>query len=135
MLGEKMKLIRNYNGYSQRQIAEILKIERSTYASYETGRNRPDIFAVQRFAKIFNVSVDYILSLDDINIYRLRDQATDYAKRHKKESVISQLSSDEKILIGLYRQCDAGTKKSILEDVRKAELENRRIMKFVRGKI
>jgi len=53
----------------------------------------------------------------------LRDQATDYAKRHKKESVISQLSSDEKILIGLYRQCDAGTKKSILEDVRKAELE------------
>lgn len=39
MLGEKMKLIRNYNGYSQRQIAEILKIERSTYASYETGRN------------------------------------------------------------------------------------------------
>ena len=34
MLGEKMKLIRNYNGYSQRQIAEILKIERSTYASY-----------------------------------------------------------------------------------------------------
>mgnify|MGYP001068593480 CR=1 FL=1 len=38
MLGEKMKLIRNYNGYSQRQIAEILKIERSTYASYETGR-------------------------------------------------------------------------------------------------
>lgn len=72
MLGEKMKLIRNYNGYSQRQIAEILKIERSTYASYETGRNRPDIFAVQRFAKIFNVSVDYILSLDDINIYRLR---------------------------------------------------------------
>lgn len=123
MLGEKMKLIRNYNGYSQRQIAEILKIERSTYASYETGRNRPDIFAVQRFATIFNVSVDYILSLDDINIYRLRDQATDYAKRHKKESVISQLSSDEKILIGLYRQCDAGTKKSILEDVRKAELE------------
>ena len=66
MLGEKMKLIRNYNGYSQRQIAEILKIERSTYASYETGRNRPDIFAVQRFAKIFNVSVDYILSLDAI---------------------------------------------------------------------
>lgn len=35
MLGEKMKLIRNYNGYSQRQIAEILKIERSTYASYD----------------------------------------------------------------------------------------------------
>ena len=102
MLGEKMKLIRNYNGYSQRQIAEILKIERSTYASYETGRNRPDIFAVQRFAKIFNVSVDYILSLDDINIYRLRDQATDYAKRHKKESVISQLSSDEKILKAVF---------------------------------
>ena len=36
MLGEKMKLIRNYNGYSQRQIAEILKIERSTYASAQT---------------------------------------------------------------------------------------------------
>lgn len=86
MLGEKMKLIRNYNGYSQRQIAEILKIERSTYASYETGRNRPDIFAVQRFAKIFNVSVDYILSLDDINIYRLRDdrlcKASQKRKRH-----------------------------------------------------
>lgn len=51
MLGEKMKLIRNYNGYSQRQIAEILKIERSTYASYETGRNRPDIFAFSALQK------------------------------------------------------------------------------------
>lgn len=86
MLGEKMKLIRNYNGYSQRQIAEILKIERSTYASYETGRNRPDIFAVQRFAKIFNVSVDYILSLDDINIYRLRDRPIMQSVTKKKAS-------------------------------------------------
>lgn len=51
MLGEKMKLIRNYNGYSQRQIAEILKIERSTYASYETGRNRPDIFRFSALQK------------------------------------------------------------------------------------
>ena len=60
MLGEKMKLIRNYNGYSQRQIAEILKIERSTYASYETGRNRPDIFAVQRLQNSSMSDVDYI---------------------------------------------------------------------------
>lgn len=123
MLGEKMKLIRNYNGYSQRQIAEILKIERSTYASYETGRNRPDVFAVQRFAKIFNVSVDYILGLDDKNIYRLRDQTAEYERRHKKEGIVSQLTSDEKILIGLYRQCDAETKKAILESLRKVELE------------
>ena len=117
MLGEKMKLIRNYNGYSQRQIAEILKIERSTYASYETGRNRPDIFAVQRFAKIFNVSVDYILSLDDINIYRLRDQATDYASGGGRRAAGGGGRR------GRGRRGDAGTKKSILEDVRKAELE------------
>lgn len=117
-----MKLIRNYNGYSQRQIAEILKIERSTYASYETGRNRPDIFAVQRFAKIFNVSVDYILSLDDINIYRLRDQATDYAKRHKKKASFHSfhpMKNSDRPLPSVRRRYE----KSILEDVRKAELE------------
>lgn len=117
MLNEQMRLIRKFNGFTQQQIADTLKIDRSTYASYEIGRNRPDIAVLQNFARIFNVSVDYILHLDENTVYRLRDETNDYEKEMLKYSLLSKLTPDEKALIAAYRLCDPKTQKAILAKV------------------
>lgn len=121
MLKDQIRLIRKFNGYTQQQIADILKIDRSTYASYEIGRNRPDIAVLQSFAKIFKVSIDYILNLDEDSVYRLRDDTNEFNKEHHKNLLLSKLSSDEKMLIGIYRQLDDNAKKQLSDEARKKQ--------------
>lgn len=40
-IAENLKLIRSWKGLSQRQIAQVLNVERSTYAYYELGKTEP----------------------------------------------------------------------------------------------
>lgn len=125
MLSEQLRTIRKANRYTQQQVSDILNIERSTYASYETGRNRPDVALLQNFSKIFNVTVDFILSInpkDEIIVY---DEIVAYKKRNNGV-LLSELSKDEREIIGLYRLCDDEGKDKIrntLENTKKAELQ------------
>ena len=56
-----MILSRNDTGFTQREVAEELKISKSTIASYETGRTQPDIEMLGILADFYNVSVDWLL--------------------------------------------------------------------------
>ena len=56
---------RKENNLSQRQVAEKLKISKSTIASYETGRTEPDLETLGEIAKLYCHSVDYFLGLAD----------------------------------------------------------------------
>lgn len=56
---------RKENNLSQRQVAEKLKISKSTIASYETGRTEPDLETLGKIAKLYCHSVDYFLGLAD----------------------------------------------------------------------
>lgn len=53
--------LRTINDLTQKELADILNIERSTLSSYETGRRYPTISVLIRIADTFNVSVDYLL--------------------------------------------------------------------------
>lgn len=122
MLNKQMTLIRKFNGYTQQQISDILKINRATYASYEIGRNRPDIAVLQSFAKIFNVTIDYILNLTDETVFRLRDETNEFNKKNRhKNLLLSELSADEKVLIGIYRQLDNEAQKQITDEAKKIQ--------------
>ena len=56
MLGGKLRALRQKNGWTQKQIAEMLHINRSTYAYYETGATQPDLDMFRRLAILFEVS-------------------------------------------------------------------------------
>jgi len=47
--------------YSQEQMAHILGISRSAYASYETGRRNAPVYVVLAASKHFGISVDDLL--------------------------------------------------------------------------
>lgn len=48
-------------GYTQRQVAEILHISKSTIASYEIGRTEPDIETLGKLADFYLVSCDWLI--------------------------------------------------------------------------
>ena len=100
MLSEQLKIIRKANGFTQADIAKVIGIERSTYASYETGRNRPDVSVLEKIAKAFNVTVDYILSIKGGQLVRVSDVSKPYDNEPK---LLSELSAEERVLIAKLR--------------------------------
>lgn len=126
MLNEQMKLIRKKNKYTQQQISDLLEIERSTYASYETGRNRPDIRLLAAFAKIFSVTVDYLINIDPAKELEFFDSALSL-KKQQGGSLLSELSKDEKEVLAMYRICSDKNKekiKTLLKEAKNEDLRN-----------
>ena len=61
MLGEKLKLYREKNNMTQKEVAEILNVEPGTISKYELGLTEPNIESIKKLAEIFNVTTDELL--------------------------------------------------------------------------
>lgn len=64
-LGEKLKFLRESLDLTQQQVADVLGIDRSAYSYYEKGTTKPKIKTLGLLARMFNVSVDELLDMDD----------------------------------------------------------------------
>lgn len=56
---------RKENKLSQREVADKLKISKSTIASYESGRTEPDLETLGKLAQLYCHTTDYFLGLAD----------------------------------------------------------------------
>ena len=61
----RLQEIRNKNNTLQKDIAEYLNINVSTYQRYEYGTRNPSLEILIKIATYFNVSTDYLLGLSD----------------------------------------------------------------------
>ena len=75
-LAEGLKQIRGST--SQAKFALQIGVKQTTYSSWETGRKEPSLSTLAGIAKHFNVSVDWLLGLDD-NRGMVRVTATDHS--------------------------------------------------------
>lgn len=57
----RLKKAREETGYTQRDIAQIIGISKSTIASYETGRTEPKIETLGKLADFYGVSTDWLI--------------------------------------------------------------------------
>lgn len=62
---KRIRDLREDKDWTQQQIADMLFINRRTYAAYENGINSMAPETLIKLAKIHNVSVDYLLNLTD----------------------------------------------------------------------
>ena len=65
MFSEKLKEARKNKNLSQEQVAEILNIARSNISKYENGNLEPTIQTLKEFCKLYEVSADYLLELNN----------------------------------------------------------------------
>ena len=64
-LGKYLKELRIENGYTQKQVAEMLGINSVTYLHYEKEHREPPLSLLADMAKLYGVSVDFLLGLED----------------------------------------------------------------------
>ena len=64
MMHIKIRNLRESHGFTQKQIADLLKINRSTYAYYESGRIFPSVSIIIKLSELYSVSCDYLIKSD-----------------------------------------------------------------------
>lgn len=62
---ERLKELRLKKKLLQKDIADYLGVNRTTYVKYETGASQPDNDTLSRLADFFGVSVDYLLGREN----------------------------------------------------------------------
>ena len=70
--GEKLKQLRNYNGYTQEDLASMVKSSKQVISRYEKGYRSPDITIAKNWANALNIPVRYLVddSLDLIEFLK-----------------------------------------------------------------
>lgn len=61
-IGARVKQLRFRNNLSQKELAEKLDVELSTIIEIECGENPPTVIILLKLKRIFNVTVDWILT-------------------------------------------------------------------------
>lgn len=60
-IGLRLRELRINKGYTQKQIAEHLKISERSYQRYESTSHNPTIEKLIELSRFFNVSIDYLV--------------------------------------------------------------------------
>lgn len=110
-LGQRLKRIRNCNDFTQQQVADILNIDRSTYSYYETGKTEPNHETTIKLAKIFNVSIEELLTGEK----RKETGASDTGYFPGRREFFNNLSKDEKFFLINYRLLNKEDKKELTD--------------------
>jgi transcriptional regulator with XRE-family HTH domain len=64
--GKRLKSLRDSRNLSQQELADRLRLNRSTYARYELNQTQPDLDTLKKIADFYDVSVDYIMERTDV---------------------------------------------------------------------
>lgn len=71
MIYERMKDIRTYFDNTQNELADYLKVSRSTYAGWENGIDAIPLLKLNEFCNYYGISLDYICGLSDTKKYEI----------------------------------------------------------------
>ena len=64
--GEKIQKLRNQNKWTQEQLAEKLYVSRTAVSKWESGKGYPNIDSLKDIAKLFDKTIDELLSNEEI---------------------------------------------------------------------
>lgn len=110
-IGASLRRVRLEHNFKQKEIAEAIGIDRSTYSFYETGRTKPTLENLCTLAKIYNVTIGYLIG-KEANNPELRALANSVSSG---TDPIAMLKKDEQLLLMYYRIAEDNAKKEILE--------------------
>lgn len=109
MISATLKTLRKANGFTQKQIADKLNIDRSTYSYYELGKINPSIGSMVILSELYGISLDEMVHYEESVASSL--SAASSASPYEVTAVLSE---DEKKLIASYRKLPAAAKEDVL---------------------
>lgn len=96
MLGARIAALRRNAGWSQGELAQLLQVSASAVGMYEQGRREPSAEILVNMARVFHVSVDYLLTGRSVS---------------GEQQIVS--SAMDHLLAGADRQLDARVKRPL----------------------
>ena len=122
MIGEKIKLLREKKGFTQKEIAEHLNISQSTYARIETGESNSWASYLERLCSLFEVSPSELFNTDTfiLNQRNGRDSHNGYIINQLSEKLIDQYEARIAQCEGVIAEKDAALNKqeSMINELR-----------------
>lgn len=113
MLGEKLKKLRTDKGLTQDELAEILYVSRTAVSKWESGRGTPNIESLKAISKYFSVTVDDLLSCDEL--ITLAEQEQSQKEMRIKDMIFGLL--DCSMVLLLFLPFFAQNKGDIIQEV------------------
>ena len=68
---ERVKILRDSKGLSQKELADKLGMTRSLVSTYENGQKMPTYGKLIKLARVFDVSTDYLLGVENESLLDL----------------------------------------------------------------
>ena len=101
MFGDILKQLRKRDHMTQGDLANALKISRSTVAMYETDVRNPDHELMKRISELFNVSMDYLYEREpaaEPSLSENRQKLIEWAKTVPEDKIDAVLQAMQSIL-------------------------------------
>ncbi len=76
--GEVLKELREFHGYTQKQVSAPLNITSQAYSNYETNKRTPDVEMTRKIAKFYGKTIDQLI---DYQYTRQIEDSRNYGAR------------------------------------------------------
>ena len=112
-LNEKLQELRKQKGMTQEELAERLYVSRTAISKWESGRGYPNIESLRAIAKFFSVTVDELLSTDEV--LRLAEADNKEKETHFRDLIYGLLDICGSMLLflPLFAQVSEGGVQSV----------------------
>lgn len=97
--GEKLKKLRNENRLTQDELAERLYVTRTAISKWETDKGYPNIESLKAIASFFSITVDDLLSSDEI--LTIADEEQKQARKRFTDLIFGLLDICSSLLLFL----------------------------------
>ena len=88
MYSEVVRYFRKKNHLTQEELASKLNVKRHTICDWESGRTEPNVTYLKLLAETFNITVDYLVGLDNSNTNLDHVVLTKYQPKNELEHEI-----------------------------------------------
>lgn len=116
-LSDKLRSLRDKHNWSQKFVANLMKVDRTTLSRYETGKSVPNYQTVVELAEIYGVDKSYLVNELDPNdipsdsntVYTLTEE-TEKLELDIIQKLLKREPSLKKALLELYTLDDKSIK-------------------------
>ena len=102
--GEKIQKLRTQNKWTQEQLAQKLYVSRTAVSKWESGKGYPNIDSLKDIAKLFNKTIDELLSGEEIIDIAQKENTTNIKKTNNLIYGLLDAISILFIFLPLYAQ-------------------------------
>lgn len=123
MLSQRLRAIRVEHNLTQKNLADVLGIDRTTYTLYETGATTPSPDTLYKLSLMYDVTVGYLMGVEENYPVRKLDGLKSQALLSAGTDPIAMLRPEEKRLLLCFRVLDEKTREQALALLQKMAKE------------